>query len=401
MSCCKSPYILIAQQNWYDDLASNIRNLAVGFSKTHKVLYINPPLDINTIIKHGNKQQTRQRIRLAFGTKKNTINVCENIWVHTPASVNLSINWVSHHTLFNKLNQTNAFAFFKSIKKAMKALGWSPSDCIVFNDSQMFVGMHINQFLKPKQNFYYIRDNLVHHPYFKRHGSRIEPITIKEANAVFTNSTYLADYAKHYNINSLDIGQGCELEIYNPHNLHQEPDDMKGIPHPRIGFIGFLTGERLDINLLENLASKNKKWQWVLIGPEEKMFQQSKLHQIENVHFLGAKKSDELPAYLQHLDVSINPQLVNELTVGNYPRKIDEYLAMGKPVVATNTPAMKMFLPHVHLALGCDEYMVAIDKALTQHTKEKANAAIAVAKSHTWENCINKIYKKQIEILNA
>ncbi len=395
------PYIIIAQQNWYDDLGSNARNLAMGFSKTHRVLYVNPPLDVNTILKHGIKKHTRQRIRQTFSSQKNTVNVCENIWVHTPSTICLSINWLRNEALFNKLNQSNAFAFFKDIKKALKLLGWLPSECTVFNDSQMFAGMHINRFLNPSQNFYYIRDNLVHHPYFKRHGSRIEPITIKNANAVFANSAYLADYAKHYNNNSLDIGQGCELEVYNPHHLHQEPDDMKDIPHPRIGYIGFLTGERLDIKLLEDLASKTKKWQWVLIGPEEIMFQQSKLHKMENVHFLGPKKPDTLPAYLHYIDVSINPQLVNELTVGNYPRKIDEYLAMGKPVVATDTPAMKMFLPHVHLALGTEAYIIAIENALKEHTKEKAKAAMAIAKSHTWENCVNKIYKKQTEILNA
>ena len=401
MPFCKSPYILIAQQNWYEDLGSNARNLAIGFSKTHRVLYVNPPLDLNTILKHGIRKQTRKRIRLAFSSKKNTVKVCKNIWVHTPSTIGLSINWLRNGTLFNKLNRSNAFSFFRSIKKALQLLAWSPAECIVFNDSQMFAGLHINQFLKPKQNFYYIRDNLVHHPYFKRHGSRIEPLTIKNASAVFANSAYLADYAKHYNTNSIDIGQGCELNVYNPHHLYQEPDDIKDIPHPRIGYTGFLTGERLDILLLEDFASKTKNWQLVLIGPEEIMFQQSKLHKMENVHFLGAKKTEALPAYLHYIDVCINPQLVNELTLGNYPRKIDEYLAMGKPVVATNTPAMKMFLPHVHLAIGSDDYIIAIKNALKEHNKEKANAAIAMANSHTWENCINKIYKKQTEILNA
>ena len=59
---------------------------------------------------------------------------------------------------------------------------------------------------------------------------------------------------------------------------------------------------------------------------------------MDNVHFLGAKKTDELASYMEHFDVCINPQVVNDLTIGNYPRKIDEYLAMGKAVVATDTP---------------------------------------------------------------
>jgi glycosyltransferase involved in cell wall biosynthesis len=55
---------------------------------------------------------------------------------------------------------------------------------------------------------------------------------------------------------------------------------------------------------------------------------------------LGAQDVNRLPEYIKASDVCINPQLLNETTKGNYPRKIDEYLAMGKPVVATKTIAM-------------------------------------------------------------
>lgn len=400
MTRASEPYILIAQQDWHSDLGSNARNMAMEISKTHPVLFVNPPLDVNTIIRHGGKQQVRDRMRAAFSTKKKVDYIAPNIWVHTPAIICISINWLKSESLFNKVNQANAYSFFRSIKKAIKHLGWAASDCVVFNDSQMFAGVYINRFLQPRQNFYYIRDNLVHHPYFQRHGSRIEPMTIKNATAVFTNSSYLSDYAKHYNNESLDIGQGCELEMYDPTLLHPEPKDLESIPHPRIGYTGFLTGERLDIQLLEQLAENNKGWQWILIGPEEIMFQQSKLHDIKNVHFLGSKNIGALPSYLAHIDVCINPQLVNELTIGNYPRKIDEYLAMGKPVVATTTPAMKMFLPHVHLAVGAEDYAKAIKTVMESHSTEKAKAAILFARSHTWENCIKKIFKKQTELLN-
>ncbi len=56
-----------------------------------------------------------------------------------------------------------------------------------------------------------------------------------------------------------------------------------------------------------------------------------------------AKKPEQTAAYIHHFTICINPQLVNPLTIGNYPRKIDEYLASGKPVVATATQAMEMF----------------------------------------------------------
>ena len=76
-----------------------------------------------------------------------------------------------------------------------------------------------------------------------------------------------------------------------------------------------------------------KPYSIVLVGPEDEDFMKSKLHQIENIFFLGSKSEVELSSYINGFDVAINPQLVNMMTIGNYPRKIDEYLAMGKPIV--------------------------------------------------------------------
>ena len=394
-------FIIIAQQEWQLNLGSNARNLAVEFSKKNAVLYVNPAIDIKSIIQQIKTVHGRNRLKLALGLGENTVKISDTLWVHTPQVISFSINWLKQISLYNFLNERNSNGFFKSLKKAINQLGWENEKCVVFNDSQMFTGLYIKKYLQPLLSFYYIRDNLTEHPYFKFHGSRIEPQTIELADAVFTNSAYLAEYARTYNDNSLDIGQGCEIERYEANYVHLEPSDLALIPHPRIGYVGFLTGERLDINLLEQLALAKNEWQIVLIGPEEVMFQQSNLHNLKNVHFLGSKVPTHLSSYIQHLDVCINPQLINALTIGNYPRKIDEYLAMGKPTVATDTPAMKMFLPHVELAIGVSEYEKAIAKALLPQNVLEKEASITCAKSHTWEACIEKIYSIQHQLLNT
>lgn len=401
MSKRPEAFIVIAQQEWELNLGSNARNLAVEFSKENEVLYVNPAIDIKSIFNQIRTANGRKRLKLALGFGKNTLKVSDNLWVHTPQIIFYSINWLKQLHLYGFLNDRNAKSFFANLKQAIKRLGWRNEQCTIINDSQMFTGLFTKKYFQPLLSFYYIRDNLIEHPYFKFHGSRIEPQTITLADAVFSNSAYLADYARNYNSTSLDIGQGCEIEMYQTNYVYPEPSDLANIPHPRIGYVGFLTGERLDINLLQQLASNRKEWQIVLIGPEEGLFQQSKLHDIKNVHFLGSKIPAQLPAYIQHLDVCINPQLINALTVGNYPRKIDEYLAMGKPTVATNTPAMKMFLPHVELAIGVSEYEKAIEKALLPQNSPDRNASIDCAKSHTWSACVEQIYRVKKQLLNV
>jgi len=401
MSKRPEAFIIIAQQEWELDLGSNARNLAIEFSKKNAVLYVNPAIDIKSIIHQIKTVHGRNRLKLALGFGENVLKISENLWVHTPQTISISINWLKQIKLYNFFNERNGKGFFNSLKQTINQLGWKNEKCVVFNDSQMFTGLFTKKYLQPLLSFYYIRDNLTEHPYFKFHGSRIEPQTIALADAVFANSAYLADYARPYNNKSLDIGQGCETDRYEAAFIYPEPTDLALIPHPRIGYVGFLTGERLDINLLEQLALTKNEWQIVLIGPEEVMFQKSNLHNLKNVHFLGSKAPDQLPSYIQHLDVCINPQLINALTIGNYPRKIDEYLAMGKPTVATDTPAMKMFLPHVELAIGISGYEKAIEMALLPQNILERNASISCAKSHTWEACIEQIYTIQHQLLNA
>ena len=102
---------------------------------------------------------------------------------------------------------------------------------------------------------------------------------------------------------------------------------------------------------------------------------------------------EDLPSYLKAFTVAINPQALNPLTIGNYPRKIDEYLAMGKPTVATLTETMKVFKDYTYLAESNQDYVKLIELAITENSKEKEQKRIDFAKTHTWENNVYEIYK--------
>ena len=148
---------------------------------------------------------------------------------------------------------------------------------------------------------------------------------------------------------------------------------------------------RLDLEVLEYIAENRPEWNLVLVGPEDDAFKASRLHQLSNVHFLGNKTADELPSYLGCFDVAINPQVINPVTIGNYPRKIDEYLVMGKPTVATRTEAMSVFADYTYLAKNMEEFIICIEKALEEDTEERRQQREMFAKQHTWENNVKEI----------
>lgn len=216
---------------------------------------------------------------------------------------------------------------------------------------------------------------------------------IRQADVVATNSEFLAEYARRYNPGACFVGQGCDFSLYSHPEKIQVAEEMLPFPRPVIGYTGFLTSVRLDIQLLEHVAAQHPDWQVVLVGPEDEAFKSSNLHRMNNVHFLGNKTPESLPAYIKSFDVTINPQLVNEVTMGNYPRKIDEYLAMGKPVVATYTPFMEYFKDHTYLAKTHQEFADQISRALKEDSPELADSRRAYAFTHTWEANVGSISK--------
>ncbi|TAI47148.1 glycosyltransferase [Flagellimonas allohymeniacidonis] len=383
--------VVIGIQAWDIEIGSNCKNIALEFSKNNRVLYVNPPLDRATLRREKNTEKVQKRIRIRNGEENGLVQIEDKLWNLYPESMTESINWIPFHGLFKILNRRNSKVFSRDIQNAMDELGFK--DILLFNDSSMFLGLHLKEFLSPKSYTYYMRDYLIKVPYWQRHGERIEPKIIAKADTVVNNSTLYTEYGQQYNPNSFMVGQGCDVSLFNDEkNEIPIPTEFETIPRPILGYVGYLTSMRLDLELLEYLAKERKNWSIVLVGPEDEDFRNSNLHELDNVYFLGSKDASQLPAYVKGFDVAMNPQVVNDWTIGNYPRKIDEYLAMGKPTLATRTKAMEMFEDYVYLGSSKVEYLQLAEKALAEHSKQLAGKRISFAKSHTWENNVLAIY---------
>jgi len=383
-------FIIVGQQAWDVEIGSNCKNIALELSKHNRVLYVNPPLDRITQLRNEDDEKIIKRKRMLRGEENNLIPIQKNLWNLYPDCILESINWIKNHFLFDVINKWNNIRYAKSILKTTELLGFE--DFILFNDNDIFKSFYLKELLHPKTSIYYSRDYMLGTDYWKYHGEELEPKLIAKSDVCLGNSHYLTNYCKKYNSNSFFVGQGCDLHIFTKLNQHELPD-LQNIGKPLIGYVGALSSTRLNINLLAFLAASNPNWNIVLIGPEDPGFRESKLHQQKNIFFLGVKDSDVLPDYINALDVCINPQLVNKITIGNYPRKIDEYLAMGKPVVAIETEGMLMFKEHTYLAKNKQQFVQMVQLALDENTPEKQQERAMLAFSHNWDNCAGEIYK--------
>jgi UDP-galactopyranose mutase len=161
-----------------------------------------------------------------------------------------------------------------------------------------------------------------------------ERALLARADVVFTggHSLYEAKRGRHPNVHafpsSVDVAHFRRARARLP-----EPPDQASIPHPRIGHYAVLD-ERLDIDLVAAIADARPDWQIVLVGPVVKIDPAS-LPRRPNIHYLGGKRYEELPAYLSGWDAAFMPFALNESTRFISPTKTPEYLAAGKPVVST------------------------------------------------------------------
>lgn len=384
--------IVIGIQPWDIEIGSNCKNIAEEMAKYNRVLYVNSPLDRISRSKNASEERIKKRVNIINGKEDFLVPISNNLWNLYPTQMIESINWLPDGVLYDFINKRNNRKFANDIQKGIQQLGFK--DYIIFNDSNMFTGFHQKELLNPRTYVYYMRDYLTKNPYWRKHGLRIEPKLIAKADVVVNNSTLYAEYGKQYNQHCYMVGQGCDVSLFSDKdNKIPIPEDMSGFKKPVIGYVGFLSSRRLDIELLVFMAKKRPQWNIVLVGPEDDQFKNSELHQISNVYFLGSRDGNDLPSYIKSFDVAMNPQLINDATIGNYPRKIDEYLAMGKPTVGTATKAMEYFKDHTYLATTHQEWVDAVDLALKEDSKELQEGRIVCGTSHSWENNVKEIFK--------
>ncbi|MCA6078766.1 glycosyltransferase [Fulvivirga sedimenti] len=382
-------FLIVAKQPWENEVAHNAKNIAFEIARDHRVVYVNPPLSRKEYL-FGKTHPIRQHKSL-ISNGDYLEKISENLWVFYPSAITESINWIRSHRIFDWLNRHNNLQLAKSLNWLLDELQFT--SYMLFNDSEMFQALDAPELLEPKplRSIYYIRDNLITQPYWKRHGTRIEPLLAARYDMVVSNSDFLGDYLREYNPKTYMVGQGCDLTLFDAEKMYEMPADMKDISGIKVGYTGFLTSMRLDIDLLEHSARKNPGLSFILVGPEDDDFQKSALHGLPNVYFLGNKPIEELSSYIHHFDIAINPQVVNGMTIGNYPRKIDEYLAMGKPVVARKTRAMDYFGEHVYLYESESEFIECVNLAMKENNSQKRNGRIEFARQHTWKSNVENM----------
>lgn len=307
------------------------------------------------------------------------------LWILTPPPM------LPFGNMYPPLNRGNQEVLARYIRWAMKSIGMSdamlwtylPTSCALIDR------------LDPKSIVYHCVDEHSAFPGYVTPSivrAYDEELT-RRADLVITSAYSLMATRRHLNPHMQHVRHAADVSHFR---TALEPDlevpaDIASIPTPRLGVVG-VHDERLDVKVLETLAKADPSWHIVLVGPVRPGdVDESKLRALPNVHFLGNKPMEELPAYLKALNVALIPYKLNELTRNIFPLKLFEYLAAGLPVVSCDLPELAPYADCVGLATKAEDYPDLVRAAIASDSLESRRTRSILAGENTWESRVEEI----------
>jgi glycosyltransferase involved in cell wall biosynthesis len=222
----------------------------------------------------------------------------------------------------------------------------------------------------------------------------VEDALLRRVDQVIIGSPALMEKKGTRNPQTIFVPNGVDYAAFATPN--PEPDELRAIPHPRIGYVGKIK-KQLDFALLQAVAERRPDWNFVFVGPDGFLGEQSEsqraLRLRPNSTFLGGKSPAALPGFTQHLDVCLLSYAVNDYTKFIYPLKLHEYLASGRPVVGSPIRTLREFAHLIEIADTPADWVAAISRSLRPEllTPSRVAARRAAARPHDWGLLVDTI----------
>jgi glycosyltransferase involved in cell wall biosynthesis len=206
------------------------------------------------------------------------------------------------------------------------------------------------------------------------------------ADVVFAGGPKIHRSKRELNANCHSYGCGVDVKHFSRARAAETavPTDIASLPGPRLGFFG-VVDERMDYQLLSAMASAHPEWSIVIIGSACKV-DPMEFPQHANLHWLGGREYDQLPAYVKGLDVCLMPFAMNEATEFINPTKALEYMATGRPIVSSAVEDVVLqFSDVVRIADSHAEFIRMCEEAIANPDPKRIARGLQLAKRNSWE----------------
>lgn len=344
--------------------------------KGKKVIYVNPPYSfIDFLINKFRKTDKKIDLRLKPKIKK----ISENLVIYYPPllfpfpKIRL-FAWLNFSIISWSLKR-----LFRHFISKIKILWLS------FPNQKYLISK-----IKYKMLVYDIMDDylaLQHSNFIKKQLKSLHEFIIKKADYIIITSKELKKSNPLLKIKeNVHLVPNAVSSRFLEKKNYPTPLELKNIKKPILGFVGYI-GKWIDLDILTRFAQENPHISLVLIGP---IFRDISRFKLKNIYFLGPKRHEHLPQYISHFDICLIPFIVNEITNKVNPVKLFEYLALEKPVIASETKELKKYKNYCHLYKNYDEFKKIINTLLIKNKIDKHKYKNLVIQN-TWEKRAQKI----------
>lgn len=372
--------ICIANTTWYGEYMKSTVQIMSRLAQKNRVLFIEYPFTWKDVVMTlSGKQKAPVKKMLGLNKRLTTIKTENNSNLyHLVVPPVLPVDFIRNDTIFQSLFNLNTFFYKKKILQSMKKLGIK--NPLVITAYNPFYGLTMIGKLNEIINVYYCYDGIG----TRRHGKRIFAIDetfSKKVDAIITTSDYINKDKKKFNKNSFVVKNGVDYETFRKFAKKELTTNKR----KTVGYIGSLD-HRFDIETVEFAVNQLKNYDFHFTGNLRNQAIKQRLAGYPNVSFFDPVPPNKVPALLATYDVGIIPYIVNEINKNIYPLKINEYMAVGVPVVMTAFANLPEFEKVVSTASNKEEFVQMLKNETGNDNTESIQNRILFAKSNSWDN---------------
>jgi glycosyltransferase involved in cell wall biosynthesis len=287
--------------------------------------------------------------------------------------------------------------YMSALRRAIKTLGFQRPVLWLFLPE---MGIFVNRF-DEKLVIYHIVDEYAGYsgvsPQWRPVIRDMEECLAGRADLVVVTSPDLLERKRHLNQHVVLVPNAVDYDAFAEASRPdvKPPQDMADVRRPVAGYVGAIN-DKLDLPLLDRTAASASRWSFVFVGPvvintDDGQQALDALRARPNVRLLGAKEVKEVPRYVAACDVCLLPYRINEWTKHIDSLKLYEYLACGKPIVATEVPAARRFEEAVEIVAAGDDMAAGLEAALSEDSPARQAKRRQIARQNTWDERVSQL----------